>query len=113
MLADELTKIKSMVTVNTSTLSQAVIAGMLLSCGGRVSELNTEAAAYYANAMQTTLRQLDRCFPAERRAAVGVRWNEPADGFFLTMRVPFAADEAALQRSEEDFGVIWTPMSYF
>lgn len=113
MLADELAKIKSMVTVNTSPLSQAVIAGMLLACGGRVSELNTEAAAYYADAMRATLQQLDRCFPAERRAAAGVRWNEPAGGFFLTMRVPFTADNAALERSAEDFGVIWTPMSYF
>jgi (S)-3,5-dihydroxyphenylglycine transaminase len=113
MLADELAKIKSMVTVNTSPLSQAVIAGMLLACGGRLSELNTEAAAYYSNAMRATLQQLDRCFPAERRAAAGVRWNEPAGGFFLTMCVPFTADNAALERSAEDFGVIWTPMSYF
>jgi (S)-3,5-dihydroxyphenylglycine transaminase len=42
-----------------------------------------------------------------------VRWNEPDGGFFLTMRVPFHADNAALARSAEDFGVIWTPMSYF
>jgi (S)-3,5-dihydroxyphenylglycine transaminase len=113
LLADELAKIKSMVTVNTPALSQAVIAGMLLACHGRVSELNREPAAYYANAMQATLRQLDRCFPAERRAALGVRWNEPDGGFFLTMRVPFLADNAALARSAEDFEVIWTPMSYF
>ena len=113
LLADELAKIKSMVTVNTPALSQAVIAGMLLACQGRVSELNRGPAAYYANAMQATLRQLDRCFPAERRAALGVRWNEPDGGFFLTMRVPFLADNAALARSAEDFEVIWTPMSYF
>jgi (S)-3,5-dihydroxyphenylglycine transaminase len=113
LLADELAKIKSMVTVNTPALSQAVIAGMLLACQGRLSELNREPAAYYANAMQATLRQLDRCFPAERRAAAGVRWNEPDGGFFLTMRVPFLADNAALARSAEDFEVIWTPMSYF
>jgi (S)-3,5-dihydroxyphenylglycine transaminase len=113
LLADELAKIKSMVTVNTPALSQAVIAGMLLACQGRLSELNKEPAAYYANAMQATLRQLDRCFPAERRAALGVRWNEPDGGFFLAMRVPFLADNAALARSAEDFEVIWTPMSYF
>lgn len=113
MLAGELAKIKSMVTVNTSPLSQAAIAGMLLACRGRVSEHNTETAAYYANAMRATLRQLDRCFPAQRRAAAGIRWNEPVGGFFLTMRVPFMADNAALERSAEDFGVIWTPMSYF
>lgn len=113
LLADELAKIKSMVTVNTPPVSQAVIAGMLLACQGRISELNMEAAAYYANAMKATLRRLDQCFPATRRAALGVRWNEPDGGFFLTMRVPFVAGNEALTRSAEDFGVIWTPMSYF
>jgi (S)-3,5-dihydroxyphenylglycine transaminase len=113
LLADELSKIKSMVTVNTPAVSQAVIAGLLLACQGRLSELNVEAADYYANAMRATLRQLDQYFPAQRRATLGVRWNEPDGGFFLTMRVPFLADNAALTRSAEDFGVIWTPMSYF
>ena len=113
LLADELAKIKSMVTVNTSPVSQAVVAGMLLACQGRISELNTETAGYYANAMQSTLRQLEWCFPADRRVALGVRWNTPDGGFFLTMRVPFRADNAALVRSAEEFGVIWTPMSYF
>jgi (S)-3,5-dihydroxyphenylglycine transaminase len=113
LLADELAKIKSMVTVNTPAVSQAVIAGMLLACQGRLSELNTDAAGYYANSMRSTLRQLDRCIPAERRAALGIRWNSPDGGFFLTMRVPFTAGNEALARSAEDFGVIWTPMSYF
>jgi len=113
LLADELAKIKSMVTVNTPALSQAVIAGMLLACDGRISELNTQQAAYYARAMRSTLRQLDLRFPSPKRGALGVRWNEPDGGFFLTIRVPFHADNAALARSAEDFGVIWTPMSYF
>ncbi len=113
LLADELAKIKSMITVNTSSLSQAAVAGMLLASGGRISDLNAETAAYYGNAMRSTLRQLDLCFPAERRDALGVRWNKPSGGFFLTMRVPFRADNAAVARSAQDFGVIWTPMSYF
>jgi (S)-3,5-dihydroxyphenylglycine transaminase len=113
LLADELAKIKSMVTVNTPAVSQAVIAGMLLACQGRVSELNMDAAGYYANSMKATIRRLDQCFPAERRAVLGIRWNEPDGGFFLTMRVPFAAGNEALARSAENFGVIWTPMSYF
>ncbi|MFF4760324.1 aminotransferase class I/II-fold pyridoxal phosphate-dependent enzyme [Streptomyces sp. NPDC001292] len=113
LLADELAKIKSMVTVNTSSLSQAAVAGALLAAGGRVSELNAEAAAYYGDAMQATLRSLDRRLPAERRAELGVRWNEPTGGFFLTLHVPFRADNEALTRSAQEFGVIWTPMSYF
>lgn len=113
LLADELAKIKSMVTVNTSSLSQAVVAGTLLGAGGRISELNAKAGAYYGEAMRYTLEQLDRRIPAGRREALGVRWNEPAGGFFLTLHVPFRTDEDALTRSAERFGVIWTPMRYF
>ncbi|MFD5798534.1 aminotransferase class I/II-fold pyridoxal phosphate-dependent enzyme [Streptomyces diastatochromogenes] len=113
LLADELTRIKSMVTVNTSPVSQAVVAGMLLAAGGRTSEFNAGTAAYYGDAMRTTLGELDRCFPEQERAALGVRWNEPTGGFFLALDVPFTADNAALELAAEKFGVIWTPMSYF
>jgi (S)-3,5-dihydroxyphenylglycine transaminase len=113
LLADELAKIKSMVTVNTSSLSQAAAAGVLLACDGRLSEPNARAAAYYGNAMHATLTELERHFPPSRRAALDVHWNEPQGGFFLSLRVPFPADNAALTRSAEEFGVIWTPMSYF
>ncbi|WP_283843993.1 aminotransferase class I/II-fold pyridoxal phosphate-dependent enzyme [Kitasatospora humi] len=113
LLADELTKIKSMITVNTSAVSQAVVAGMLLAAEGRTSELNTETAAYYGDAMRVTLEELAKQFPAAEREALGVRWNEPSGGFFLSLTVPFRADNAALIRSAEEFGVIWTPMSYF
>ena len=113
LLADELAKVKSMITVNTSPLSQAAVAGLLLASGGGVSEHNAKTAAHYANAMRATLEQLDRCLPADQRTALGVRWNRPTGGFFLTMRVPFRADNTALARSAQDFGVIWTPMSHF
>nr|WP_055585454.1 PLP-dependent aminotransferase family protein [Peterkaempfera griseoplana] len=113
LLADELVKIKSMVTVNTSPISQAVVAGMLLAAGGRTSELNVRTSAYYGDAMEATLQQLEQSLPADLRTALGVRWNRPSGGFFLAVTVPFRADNAALRRSAEEFGVIWTPMSYF
>jgi (S)-3,5-dihydroxyphenylglycine transaminase len=113
LLADELGKIKSMITVNTSSLSQAVVAGMLLASGGGAARRNGEAAKRYGNAMDATLRELEHRFPAQRRRAVGVEWNRPTGGFFLTVTVPFAADDRALERSARRHGVIWTPMSYF
>jgi len=113
LLADELTKIKSMVTVNTSPLGQAVVAGMLLSAGGRATDLNAKTSEYYGATMRSTQRELDGCLPSARRSELGVSWNEPSGGFFLTVNVPFRADTAALARSARDFGVIWTPMSYF
>ncbi|MFE9426139.1 aminotransferase class I/II-fold pyridoxal phosphate-dependent enzyme [Kitasatospora sp. NPDC006697] len=113
LLADELTKIKSMITVNTSPVSQAVAAGMLLSAGGSAAELNAKNAAHYGDAMRAVLDALAAQFPAAEREALGVRWNEPAGGFFLAVTVPFRADNAALVQSAEEYGVIWTPMSYF
>ncbi len=113
LLAAELAKIKSMVTVNTPSLSQAAVAGALLAAEGRLSELNSEAAAYYGEAMRAVLGRLDTCLPAARREALGVRWNKPTGGFFLSVRVPFRADTAALNRAAQEFGVIWTPMENF
>jgi (S)-3,5-dihydroxyphenylglycine transaminase len=113
LLADQLAKIKSMVTVNTSPLSQAAVAGALLSSAGRISELNGPAAARYDAAMRCTLHHLERHFPAHLRNELGLRWNTPTGGFFLTLTVPFRADNAALGRCAQDFGVIWTPMTYF
>jgi isopentenyl diphosphate isomerase/L-lactate dehydrogenase-like FMN-dependent dehydrogenase/DNA-binding transcriptional MocR family regulator len=113
LLADELAKIKSMITVNTPALSQAVIAGALLAGDGGLTGLNREAAGYYGNAMRTTLRELERHFPATARDRLGISWNAPSGGFFLTLGVPFRADNACLTRSAERFGVLWTPMSYF
>ena len=113
LLAAEIAKIKSMVTVNTPTLSQAAVAGLLLACDGRLSEANAEAAAHYRGNLDVLLEELERHFPAHHRAASHISWNVPSGGFFLRMRVPFRADEAALTRSARDFGVLWTPMSYF
>lgn len=113
LLAEDLAKIKSMITVNTSSLSQAVAAGALLSVDGRLSELNAQAAERYSRNMAETLAQLDRRFPEARRRELGVDWNRPGGGFFLTLRTGLRADTAALRRSADEFGVLWTPMEYF
>jgi (S)-3,5-dihydroxyphenylglycine transaminase len=86
---------------------------MLLGAGGSAAAVAADAAVYYRDAMRATLRELDRRFPPNRRAALGVQWNRPEGGFFLRVDVPFIADDAALARSARDYGVLWTPMSYF
>ncbi|MFI6641768.1 aminotransferase class I/II-fold pyridoxal phosphate-dependent enzyme [Streptomyces sp. NPDC050504] len=113
LLADELAKIKSMVTVNTPPLGQAAVAGALLAYEGRLTDLNSVPAKHYGEALRVTLEQLERHFPEEERRALGLSWNSPSGGFFLTVRVPFAADNEALLRSAREYGVVWTPMAYF
>ncbi|BAJ32502.1 MULTISPECIES: PLP-dependent aminotransferase family protein [Kitasatospora] len=113
LLADELAKLKSMTTVNTPALSQAVIGGMLLRHDCRLRAANAPARAHYAANMTVLLGELERHFPPAERAALGVSWNEPEGGFFAVLRVPFTADEAAMERCAREHGVLWTPMAPF
>ena len=113
LLADQLAKIKSMITVNTPSLSQAVIGGMLISNGCRLREPNAAAMAFYRQNLQLVLTELERHFPESRRSELGIRWNYPNGGFFTVLTVPFAADNAALERSAREHGVLWTPMDAF
>ncbi|MFF2117297.1 PLP-dependent aminotransferase family protein [Kitasatospora sp. NPDC058184] len=113
LLARDLAKVKSMVTVNTSSLSQAAAAGALLGSDGRLSVLNARAAEHYRRSMAATLAQLERWLPERRRRELGVGWNRPDGGFFLTLRTGFRTGTAALERSAREFGVIWTPMEFF
>ncbi|MDI5971035.1 PLP-dependent aminotransferase family protein [Streptomyces sp. SL13] len=113
LLADELAKLKSMTTVNTPSLSQAVIGGMLLHHGFRLREANERSRRFYARNMATLLDCLDAAFPAAERAALGLDWNAPEGGFFAVVTVPFTADDAALERCARAWGVLWTPMAGF
>ncbi len=109
LLADELSKIKSMTTVNTSAVSQAVIGGMLVRAGCRLREASAERIALYRTKMNAMLAALERNLPAD----AGVSWNAPEGGFFAVVNVPFVADNDALIRCANEHRVLWTPMSYF
>lgn len=111
LFADQLSKIKSMVTVNTSPIAQAVIAGKLLTYGNSLLKANEREIAVYRGNLERLLVGLRRHFPAG--GGSGVRWNTPRGGFFLVLDVPFPADEKLLEVSARDYGVLWTPMRYF
>ncbi|QKW22914.1 PLP-dependent aminotransferase family protein [Kitasatospora sp. NA04385] len=109
LLADELAKLKSMTTVNTSALSQAVIGGMLLDGGLRLRDANEPARGFYARNMDTLLAALETAF----QGVPGVSWNRPDGGFFAVVTVPFRADARALDACARAHGVLWTPMDGF
>jgi (S)-3,5-dihydroxyphenylglycine transaminase len=113
LLADELAKLKSMTTVNTPALSQAVIGGMLLRHDCRLRAANARATAFYAANLNTLLAELEQQFPQPLRGRIGLDWNLPEGGFFAVLTLPFNADEAAMERCARKYGVLWTPMGPF
>ncbi|NJP30931.1 PLP-dependent aminotransferase family protein [Micromonospora sp. HSS6-12] len=109
LLADQLAKIKSMVTVNTSPIAQAVVGGALLEHGCSLVAATARERAAYTRNLHHLVDGLGRRFPA----GSPVRWTVPTGGFFVVVTVPFPVDDALLHRSAREYGVLWTPMAHF
>ena len=110
-LAKAVAELKSMVTVNTSPICQALVAGMLLEHGGSLALQGRRRAGLYRRNLGLLLDALDRCLPDAD--AHRIRWNRPAGGFFVRMHLPLTADVALLERCATTHGILWTPMAPF
>ncbi|MCQ4083508.1 PLP-dependent aminotransferase family protein [Streptomyces sp. RB6PN25] len=110
-LADDLATLKTVVTVNTSPLCQAVIGGLLLQHGGSLVALGRRKSALYRRNLTHLTDALDHHLGELPPA--GITWNRPRGGFFVRMRLPVPADAALLEVSAQKYGVLWTPMAQF
>lgn len=110
-LADQLAKIKSMLTVNTSPIAQAVIGGKLLENDHSLRAANTLEIETYRSNLRQMLDGLGSRFGGDGSARVS--WNTPAGGFFLLLTVPFAAEDDLLEVCAQRHQVLWTPLHHF
>jgi len=108
LLADELSTVKSMLTVNTAPIAQAVVGGVLVDAEFSLRAANREKIAFYRRNLRALLAALERHFSDPE-----ITWNSPGGGFFAVLDVPVRADEKLLELSARDYGVLWTPMSFF
>ncbi|WP_329112991.1 aminotransferase-like domain-containing protein [Streptomyces sp. NBC_01465] len=113
LLADHLAKLKSMVTLNTSTVAQAVIGGYLLENGCSLKRATAREAEVYRQNLATMLGSLRSVFEPVAGLPGDVSWNTPEGGMFVVLTLPFPADDAMLEYSASRFGVLWTPMHHF
>ncbi|MEV7797105.1 hypothetical protein AB0O68_34920 [Streptomyces sp. NPDC087512] len=81
--------------MNTSPIAQAVVGGALLENAYSLDAANgREQEAYRRN-----LRQVVDGLEARFANCPGVSWNTPAGGFFVSVTVPFTADDDLLELS--------------
>ena len=109
LLADELAKIKSMVTLNTSPVAQALVGGKLLENGCSLAKANEPAIRKYSGNLGQLLSGLQEQFGDRAE----VSWSRPSGGFFVVVTVPFTADNTMLEYSAERHRLLWTPMADF
>ena len=110
-LAQRVASLKNMTTVNTPGLSQAVVAGMVLSSPTALVRRHHERAEIYALKRELLLAALDDEFGSA--SAPGIRWNRPTGGFFVTLKTTVNLDHGALRQCAVEHGVLWTPMRDF
>lgn len=101
---------KSFITLNTSQLNQALVAGILLTEGGSLARQVSPQVDYY----RTNRDQLITCLGEVLGSFdEDIRWNHPQGGFFLTLALPFQFGRAEMVECAKEHQIIPMPMSFF
>jgi (S)-3,5-dihydroxyphenylglycine transaminase len=110
VMAEELGKVKSLMTVNTSPLMQAAVGGVLLKNDYSLRNIMRPKIAALRQKRDAMLQSLSEDFA---ELAPQVTWNEPSGGFFVTMSLPFRFGREEMTLCAAQYGVIVCPMSLF
>jgi (S)-3,5-dihydroxyphenylglycine transaminase len=109
-LARSLSRVKSLLTVNTSPLAQAMVAAALQRGGGSLERIVAPKRAACRAHRDAMLAALEARFGAMNGDVV---WNRPSGGFFLTLTLPCDFGPEELRRGAAEHGVIVSPMRFF
>ena len=109
-LFDALIQRKSILTLNTSQISQALVAGLLLRESGTLNGWIQPALALYRANRDLMLSHLQNSLGG---MCPQIRWNVPTGGFFVCLDVPFQIDAEAVTECSTNYGVIIMPMRFF
>ncbi|KTT68091.1 GntR family transcriptional regulator [Sphingomonas sanguinis] len=112
-LASAMATLKSMTTVNTSPICQAIVGGLLLGSDGSMRCLGREKGAFYRANLAYLLDRLEHHCGGTSSSTRSISWNSPAGGFFVRVKLPVPVDLLLLKRSAIEFDVVWTPMRQF
>ena len=114
-LADALSLVKSLTTVNTSPLLQAALVQILVENQHSLRARIEEKRAFYRRNRDCTIGALERHFAGiqQRVGSPLMRWNHPRGGFFVAVQLPCVFDAKSAAACARDYGVICAPMSFF
>jgi len=113
-LVDEMVKVKAQLTNNTSTISQAILGGILLDFNYSLSDWSNPKYNSYRHKRDCMVRAMNKYIKSNEEGwAKGIRWKEPDGGFFIKVELPFALNENDVLESVTNFNVIFCPMRFF
>ncbi|WP_331375414.1 aminotransferase-like domain-containing protein [Sinorhizobium chiapasense] len=109
-LWEDLVQRKSFVTLNTSQITQAIVAGLLIEQGISLRAWVQPALDWYHANRDAMLCQLDSVFS---NFPDQIRWNRPSGGFFLSFDLPFKFGAESVSECARRDDVIVMPTSFF
>lgn len=113
-LQREMSKVKAQLSNNTSTISQAIVGGILIDNGYSLQKYNEPKYRSYKRKNETVLAALEDKIGKYRNTwSKGITWTKPHGGFFIKITVPFEVDHNAVVESADKFGIIFSPMRFF
>ncbi len=112
-LSDEISKIKSFLTVNSSPINQAIVGGLIVSENYSLIAYTENIRSQLKDNRESILAALELNFPRDESWCEKIDWNIPEGGFFITLNLPFEVGDEALYECAKRHNVIWTPMKYF
>lgn len=112
-LVEELKKVKSFTSVNTSTLLQAMAGSFIRQQDYSLKETCKKKVAACRVKRDSMIESLNEQFRDDEFGNENVEWNKPAGGFFLVIDVPFSVTNGLLKECVEKYSVIFCPMSFF
>ncbi|WP_339521595.1 aminotransferase-like domain-containing protein [Pseudomonas sp. EL_65y_Pfl2_R96] len=111
--SSRLCKAKSLITVNTPALCQAVVGGLLIKNNYSLKALNQPRVLSYTKKRNCMIDCLEREFPLKADSRKNVTWNHPAGGFFINVQLPFSFEYFEMCECAKHFKVIVFPTSLF
>jgi len=113
-MSDLMSKTKGYISVNTPSLNQIILAGILLQNNFSLTGYNQLKIADLKKKRNRILYSLNECFKVQNSDSTKqISWNIPIGGFFITLKVPFVFGKSEVICCAEKYGVIVTPMSFF
>ncbi|WP_292521216.1 aminotransferase class I/II-fold pyridoxal phosphate-dependent enzyme [Mesorhizobium sp.] len=109
-LWENLVQLKSFITLNTSHITQAIVAGLLMEQAASLRGWIRPALDWYRSNRDVMVRQLDSVFSPFPEQ---IRWNRPSGGFFLSLDLPFRFGADSVDECARCYNVIVMPMSFF
>ena len=106
--------IKTQITNITSSICQAIVAGILIKNKFSLSDYNKPKINSYRTKLQKLLDLLEEIIGKYKEDwAAEVSWTYPKGGFFVSLKVPFEFGRDQVVECVNMYGIILCPMQFF